>query len=80
LYLCHFPAFVVALKLAPGAPLVVGLIFAFGAAAIFGTLDVWLYGRLKAHVDTSPDESRKRTMIWYLAIFCAAIAAGLVIP
>jgi hypothetical protein len=33
LYLCHIPAFVVALKLAPGAPLVAGLLGAFGTAA-----------------------------------------------
>jgi exopolysaccharide production protein ExoZ len=80
LYLCHIPAFVVALKLAPSAPLVAGLLGAFGAAAIFGTLDVWLYGRLKTEVDHSSEESRKRSMLWYLAIFGAAVAAALVIP
>jgi peptidoglycan/LPS O-acetylase OafA/YrhL len=80
LYLCHIPAFVVALKLAPSAPLVAGLFGAFGAAAIFGTLDVWLYGRLKTEVDHASEESRKRSMLWYLAIFCAAILAALLIP
>jgi exopolysaccharide production protein ExoZ len=40
LYLCHLPAFVVALKLAPGPPLVVGLLGALGSAAIFERFDV----------------------------------------
>ena len=80
LYLCHIPAFVVALKLAPDAPLAAGLLGAFGAAAIFGTLDVWLYARLKTEVDCSREEFRKRSMFWYLAIFCAAMPAALVIP
>ena len=79
LYLCHIPAFVVALKLAPNAPLAAALFGAFGAAAIFGTLDVWLYAQLKTQVDHSPEESRKRLMLWYLAIFGAAIPAALVI-
>ena len=80
LYLCHIPAFVVAIKLAPDAPLAAGLLGAFGAAAIFGTLDVWLYAHLKMEVDRSRDELRKRSMLWYLAIFCAAIPAALLIP
>jgi peptidoglycan/LPS O-acetylase OafA/YrhL len=80
LYLCHIPAFVVALKLASPAPLAAGILGAFGAAAIFGMLDVWLYAHLKMEVDRSRDELRKRSMLWYLAIFCAAIPAALVIP
>ena len=80
LYLCHFPAFVVAQYLAPGAPLLAGLLGAFGAAAIFGTLDVWLYAHLKTEVDRFSDELRKRSVLWYLAIFSAAIPAALVIP
>jgi exopolysaccharide production protein ExoZ len=80
LYLCHLPAFVLALKLASDAPLFAGLVGAFGAAALFGTLDVWLYARLKTEMDRSPDESRKRSMLWYLAIFCTAMPAALIIP
>jgi len=80
LYLCHFPAFVAAQYLAPGAPLLAGLLGAFGAAAIFGTLDVWLYAHLKTEVDRLSDKSRKQSVLWYLAIFSAAIPAALVIP
>ena len=80
LYLSHIPVFVVALKLASAAPLAAGILGAFGAAAIFGTLDVWLYAHLKLEVDRSRDELRKRSMLWYLAIFCAAIPAALLIP
>jgi hypothetical protein len=74
LYLCHLPAFLVAIKLAPDAPLAAGLLGAFGAAGFFGTLDVWLYKRLKTKVDRSPDELRKRSLFWFLLIFCAAAA------
>jgi exopolysaccharide production protein ExoZ len=80
LYLCHIPVFVVALKLALGAPLVAGLIVAFGAAAIFGTLDVWLYERLKTEIDRAADESRKRSVLGYLGVFCIAMLGALVIP
>lgn len=80
LYLCHLPAFVLALKLAPGAELLVGLVGAFGAAAVFGMLDVWLYARLKSAADRAPDEVRQRSLIWYLATFCVAMAAALLIP
>jgi exopolysaccharide production protein ExoZ len=74
LYLCHLPAFLVAIKLAPDAPLAAALLGAFGAAGFFGTLDVWLYKRLKTKVDRSPDELRKRSLFWFLLIFCAAAA------
>ncbi len=80
LYLCHLPAFVLALNLVSDAPLLAGLVGAFGAAALFGTLDVWLYARLKTEVDRSADKSRKRSMLWYLAIFCTAMPAALIIP
>ena len=80
LYLCHLPAFLLALKLAPGAELLAGLLLAFGAAAAFGELDVWLYARLKGAVDCSPDERRQRWLRWYLVTFCAAMLAALVIP
>ena len=79
LYLCHLPAFLLALKLAAGAELLVGLLVALGTAAAFGTLDVWLYARLKSAVDRSPDEARRRWLLWYLAAFCAAMAAALVV-
>jgi hypothetical protein len=39
-----------------GAELLAGLLGAFGAAA-FGSLDVWLYARLKSGVDRSADEA-----------------------
>jgi exopolysaccharide production protein ExoZ len=80
LYLCHLPAFVLALKLAPGAELLAGLLGAFGAAAGFGTLDVWLYARLKRAVDRSRDEARQRSLLYYLAMFCAAMPAALLMP
>ena len=73
LYLCYLPAFLLALKLAPGAELLAGLLGAFGAAAAFGSLDVWLYARLKSGVDRSADEAPAAT-------FCAAIPAALIFP
>ena len=76
LYLCHLPAFLLALKLAPGAELLAGLLGALGAAAAFGTLDVWLYARLRSAADRAPDEARQRLLLWYLAMFCAAHAAA----
>jgi hypothetical protein len=71
---------VLALKLTPDAPLVAGLLGVFGAAGLFGTLDVWLYKRLKTKVDRSPDELRKQSLFWFLLIFCAAIPAALLFP
>jgi exopolysaccharide production protein ExoZ len=80
LYLCHLPAFVLALKLAPDATLLIGLVGAFGAAALFGTLDVWLYTRLKTKMDHFSDETRTRSMLWYLVLYCAAMPAALLVP
>jgi exopolysaccharide production protein ExoZ len=79
LYLCHLPVFLLALKLAPDAKLLIGLVGAFGAAAVFGTIDVWLYTRLKKKIDRLSDETRKRSMLWYLVVFCAAMPAALLI-
>ena len=80
LYLCHLPVFVLALKLAPDAMVLIGLVGAFGAAAVFGTLDVWLYTRLKNKMDLFSDETRTRSMLWYLVFYCAAMPAALLIP
>ena len=80
MYLCHLPVFVLALKLAPDAMVLIGLVGAFGAAAVFGTLDVWLYTRLKNKVDHFSDETRTRSMLWYLVFYCAAMPAALLIP
>lgn len=66
LYLCHLPVFLLALKLAAGANRLVGLVGALGAA--FGTLDVWLYARLKSAVDHS--QTKRAVGGWRSALLC----------
>ncbi len=79
LYLCHLPIFLLAVKLVPEAALMVGFLTALAVGAGFGTLDVWLYTRLKRAMDQQTVEMRRQRLLWYLAIFSAAVPAALLI-